>query len=82
MLNQTERFTFRATPDLLRKVDHCADKMGLSRNQLMNNLLACSVEDLLLLDKLGLLTLGAAVRDLLITAKDMDDLNSIDPERC
>lgn len=80
-MNQTEKFTFRTNARLLQRMDYCAQKMGLSRNQLMNNLLACGTDDLLILDKVGLLSLGAGIRDLISLAHNPDDMGALDFQR-
>jgi len=73
MLQTTLRISHKQADDL----DYYAKKMGLSRNQLLTNLIAIDLDDLKLLDKLGLLRLGAGLRDLLDFAKSPDDLNAI-----
>lgn len=61
----TER---RATQIRLRafmfsELDRYAEKLGISRNQLMENLLATGLDDLRLLEKTGALKLGTIIRD-------------------
>jgi len=55
----------RTDPATLEALDKLAAKMELSRNQLMNNLLVCGVEDLQAMDRLGLIKVGVGVRNLL-----------------
>jgi len=62
----------RTNDDLLEKLDYLANKMGLSRNQLMNNLLTLGADDLLTLDKLGLIRFGVGVRSVMEKLHDQD----------
>jgi len=55
----------RTNDDLLEKLDYLANKMGLSRNQLMNNLLTLGADDLLTLDKLGVIRFGVGIRSVM-----------------
>jgi len=69
--------TLRITHDQADKLDYYSNKMGLSRNQLLTNMISVSLDDLKLLDNLGLLRLGAGVRELFNLAKNSDDLDLI-----
>mgnify|MGYP000440780050 CR=1 FL=1 len=73
-ISTTLRITHKQASDL----DYYANKMGLSRNQLLTNLISVELDDLALLDKLGILRIGAGLRDLLALAKNQDDLNAIE----
>jgi len=55
----------RTEPATLEALDKYAAKMGLSRNQLMNNLLAVSLEDLKMMDRMGMIKVGVGIRTLL-----------------
>jgi len=66
--------TIRITQAQADKLDYYANKMGLSRNQLLVNMITIMNDDLALLDRLGLLRLGAGIRDLLRMANNPDDL--------
>lgn len=56
--------TFRVDPQNLKKVDRYAKKMGLSRNQLLNNLVDVGLDDLRVLDAVGILVVGKGIKDL------------------
>jgi len=60
----TKPFTVRLPLHLADQVDRYADKMGLSTNQLINNLVDVGLDDLRLLNTVGLLVVGRGVRDL------------------
>jgi len=64
---------FRTTQKVLDDLDMYAEKMGLSRNKLMNNLIELDLGDLALLNSLGLLTFGAGLRNLLSRAEQEQD---------
>lgn len=55
---------FRIPVDLANQLDIYAVKMGVSRTQLMINLLRSGVEDLSLLNSVGLLAIGRGAREL------------------
>jgi len=52
----------RLDQEKLDKLDIYAKKIGLSRNQLMNNLLDTGLDDLYLLEKTGMLTMAQVLR--------------------
>jgi len=62
----------RTNQRLIDNLDYLAGKMGLSRNQLMNNLLTLGADDLLTLDKLGLIRFGVGVRSVMEKLHDQD----------
>lgn len=64
-LKYTHKHTIRYTKEMSDKLDYYAEKMGLSKNQLMVNLLSCEIDELAVLDKLGVLRFGSGVRNLL-----------------
>lgn len=47
-----------------KKVEYYSDRMGLSMNQLINNLVDVGLDDLRLLNSVGLLVVGRGLRDL------------------
>lgn len=77
-MKNAQQINLRIPPAQVDKLDYYADKMGLSRNQLLCNCVAISLDDLRILDTLGLLRLGAGFRDLFALARNSDDLNCID----
>jgi len=60
----------RTTQKILDDLDVYAEKMGLSRNQLMNNLILIGLEDLAVLRKLGLIRVGVGIRNLIDSVRD------------
>jgi len=63
----------RTTQKILDDLDVYAEKMGLSRNQLMNNLLLIGLDDLAMLKRLGLIRVGVGIRSLIERARDEKD---------
>lgn len=78
---KTTNFTMRLEEHQVEKLDYFAKKMGLTRSQLLRNLIACEIDDLALLDKFGILRLGAGVRDLLTLSRNQDDLELLETNR-
>lgn len=64
MKKRKQAYTVQLDPDFVEKIDKMADKLGLSRSQLMGNLLESGYEDAVILDKFGFLTAGRAINDL------------------
>jgi len=64
---------FRTQQKTLDDLDVYAEKMGLSRNQLMNNLVLIGLEDLAMLKRLGLIRVGVGIRNLIERARDEKD---------
>jgi len=60
----------RVHQDTLDQLDKFANKMGLSRNQLMFNLITIGLEDLTMLNRLGILRVGVGIRNLIDMARD------------
>lgn len=52
------------TPEQHEKIIKYAKKIGISRQKLLENILANGLEDLALLQKSGILAIGVGVRDL------------------
>lgn len=61
---QHQSTTIRVPKDQLEELGKYADKLGISRNKLINNLLETGIDDLRLMEKSGLLVFGRGVRDL------------------
>lgn len=70
--------TLRITQKQADELDYYANKIGLSRNQLLVNVINVELENLLILDKLGILRVGAGIRDLLDFARNQDDMNALE----
>lgn len=64
MKKKKEAYTVQLDPDFVGKIDAMADKYGMSRSQLMGNLLEMGFEDVVILDRLGLIKVGRAIVDL------------------
>ena len=59
----------------IEKIAMYADKIGISRQKLMHNLIKAGLDDLAMMDKFGIITIGTGVRDLLYKIKNKE----IDP---
>ncbi len=55
MKKKKENFTVQLEPELVAKIDKLAEKLGMSRGQLMRNCLISGFDDAVMLDKLGIL---------------------------
>jgi predicted DNA-binding protein len=53
MRKMKEQYTVQLEPEFVAKLDKLADKLGISRSQLMRNLLESAYEDVTMLDKIG-----------------------------
>ena len=49
------QYTVQLEPEFVAKLDTLADKLGVSRSQLMRNLMESGYEDTVMLEKIGLL---------------------------
>ena len=54
MKKAMKQYTVQLTPEFIEKIDKMADKLGLSRSQLMRNLMESAYEDAVILEKFGL----------------------------
>jgi len=61
---EVSEFSLRIPKQLTKDLDRYAKKMGISRNSLARNLLEIGVDDLRMLDRVGLLVVGRGLRDL------------------
>jgi len=61
---ELKAFSIRLPVRTADQVEKFAGKMGLSSNQLINNLVDVGLDDLRLLNSVGLLVVGRGVRDL------------------
>jgi len=61
----TNQINFRCDDKLLAELDYYAHKVGLNRAQLMRNLIRIGLDDMKLLNSVGLLVVGRGVRDLI-----------------
>jgi hypothetical protein len=57
------------------KITKYADKIGISRQKLLANMVNAGLDDLAMMEKYGILTIGVGVRDLLYKFKNKE----IDP---
>ena len=55
MKKKKENFTVQLEPELVAKIDKLAEKLGMSRGQLMRNCLISGFDDAVMLDRLGVL---------------------------
>ncbi len=55
MKKTKEQYTVQLEPEFVAKLDEMATKIGVSRSQLMRNLLESAYEDAIMLEKIGLL---------------------------
>ncbi len=51
---EKKNFTVQLEPELVVKIDKLAEKLGISRGQLMRNCLIAGFDDALMLDELGI----------------------------
>lgn len=63
----------RTSEKTIEELDKFAGKMGLSRNQLMNNLLRIGLEDLTVLDRLGIVRVGVGIRTMFEKLRPADE---------
>ena len=54
MKKPMKQYTVQLDPEFIENIDKMADKLGLSRSQLMRNLMVSGYEDAVILDKFGL----------------------------
>jgi len=69
---------FMAEPSLIQELDYYADLMGLSRSQLIRNIIDASVDEFRMLEKTGILRSVVTVRDL-FTLRDRTDVQKGKP---
>ena len=55
MKEATKQYTVMLLPSTVEKIDKYAEQYGLTRSQLMRNLLVSGIEDVQLLNKLGVM---------------------------
>ncbi len=51
---EKKNFTVQLEPELVVEIDKLAEKLGISRGQLMRNCIISGFDDALMLDKLGI----------------------------
>ncbi len=54
-MRKKEQYTVQLEPEFVEKLDKLADVLGLTRSQLMRNLLKTAYEDAAILHKIGLI---------------------------
>jgi len=64
MSKELKAFSIRLPVKSADQIENYAKKMGLSSNQLINNIVEIGLDDLRLLNSVGLLVVGRGVRDL------------------
>lgn len=55
MVKAKEQYTVQLDPQFVEKIDKLAGKIGVSRSNMMRNLLEAGYDDAMMLDKIGLL---------------------------
>lgn len=55
MKKAKEQYTVQLDPEFVSKLDKMAEKLNLSRSQLMRNLMESGYEDAVMLEKIGLI---------------------------
>lgn len=55
MTKNKANYTIQLEPEFVEEIDRLADKLGMSRGQLMRNCLISGYEDAKMLDEIGLL---------------------------
>ncbi len=61
-MRDVPRVTIYMDPDLLEKVDQLADRMDISRSQMICNLIAMALDDVKMLERLGLIDLAIKLK--------------------
>ena len=67
-----QEFSLRLEKTQVKQLDLYAKKLGISRNQLISKLLDIGLDDVRLLDSVGLLMIGKGVRSLVLKIRDGD----------
>ncbi len=67
-----KQFSIYLTDEQNEKITKYAKKLDISKQRMMSNLLDIGLEDVAVLDKMGVLFLGARVRDLVHKIKNVD----------
>jgi metal-responsive CopG/Arc/MetJ family transcriptional regulator len=67
---ETTSTSIRLPNSIINELDMYAHKLGISRNQLMNNLLSSGLDDLRLLNRTGFLLMGHGYRQLVEAIRD------------
>lgn len=59
-----QNVVFRMAPDEIAELDRFAEKMGLTRSQLIRNLVVVGMEETQLFEKFGIVRASITVRDI------------------
>ncbi|MBN2254624.1 MAG: ribbon-helix-helix protein, CopG family [Deltaproteobacteria bacterium] len=59
-----KQYTVMLEPSTVEEIDKLAEKIGITRSQLMRNLIITGIEDTKMLDKLGIIGTVKIARDL------------------
>jgi len=62
MENKSISLNVRVTPDMDKKLDHYANRIGIDKSQLVRNMLTVEMDELAMMEKLGVLWVAASVR--------------------
>ena len=54
MKRAKKQYTVQLNPDFVQKIDEMAEKLGLTRSQMMRNLMMSGYDDAVILEKTGL----------------------------
>lgn len=63
-------YTFKATPQLIARIDEIAKKLELTRGQVIRNFIEASLDDYELIEAVGLVGLVRMKRDMFSTIKE------------
>ena len=70
------RITLDFDPEVVDRLDRYAEKIGISRQRLVFNLIEVGLDDLAIMDSVGLLLVGRgfrSLRDKVIRTRDIDE---------
>jgi len=70
--NEKTKLDISISVGVLEKINKIAEKNGLSRSNIVENFIEIALFDYELLDRLGLITIGRAVRDFLDKGFEID----------
>lgn len=64
------QFTAMLKPSVVEEIDKYAEKIGLSRSQMISNILDIGLDEIRAMDKWGLLRVGVFTRDIVDKIRD------------
>jgi metal-responsive CopG/Arc/MetJ family transcriptional regulator len=71
-MTDKKQVLIRLQENQIERLDHYAKKIKVSRNQVISNLIDVGLDDLRMLEKTGLLVLGAGLRDLIRNIREKE----------